>query len=804
MPGTEKSWNDGEYAIVHLSDLHFGSPNYREVWALTEQALLELAPALLLVTGDLVDTPRHKLYLEAKEALDRLRIPYFVCAGNHDRFYRGNQLPRSTHAIVGSVLVLLGTLIGVPLLWLSAWSWAWTVVLLLALGGCWQSRRRVLWHWTRWRVDDQFAEVFQSKILSHEELKLLTIPMPAPDEENIAEERWTIGLLGDDSNVSADASARGYLPSTHFLPIRTATEGKDCEVCLFLVHHHLLSIRRLEEDRLNKLGALFNLTNMVNAGSLLETLAASHIDLVLHGHEHEHNYAAYGSLAGGSDPVKVVAAGSATGNRTLLGCMKQHVTFNVLVLACDRSVVLRRYWLDAERWRSEFVATLDAASLRLNRLRRLHRWSGDLTNEITKFVEFTRERDIWVYWVYTNWLLPSEEFVQEVVNSTGELAKEEAVDSTGVQAKNARVRIRVSPGPAEDLETTIERVPGKPNTWKIRAPVPPGYSERPVRLELKYCWRGGGILTEEEMKGTADFRQELGTPRSRGHEFVTGWTNRPVRALDVAVALPQEYASITSGNEPEVEVCVEHGGRRVRHQEIELRPNLQILSKGLFSLRIDYPQDGYDYQIAWKPPPLRMVNQLMENDEPLAKFVATSHRKGNELLNVFRKRLHEATFPAFSSLALYVPSKSDESNLERVACVGWTEKDVPACDAMPAPLIPLVGTQEVLARAWWGEPLGEVRPNDRVQAHRRGFLLDERVVFGVPIRLSLSSLNPPPWAVVRIGVAGSDQDLQAFENPGKLSTILVAAATVLLSAALDADYNPDSPSHYRGTSTPRG
>jgi len=785
MSGSEKAWKEGEYAIAHLSDLHFGSANYSEVWALTAQFLTEVKPELLLITGDLVDTPRKALYEEVKASLDSLRIPYFVCAGNHDRFYMGNQLPPWTRVVAGSGLVLLVMLIGGPLLWYWAWSWGWGSVLLVALVAAWNSRNQVVWLWTRIWVDDHFSEVFQGKILIHEQLKLLKVPEAPSEADGVSDSRWTIGLFGDDSNTSADASARGYLPSTHFLPIRKATEGEDCELCLFLVHHHLLSIRRLEEDRFNSVDALFDLTNMVNAGSLLETLSAAHVDLVLHGHEHEHNFAAYGSLTAGSDAVKVIAAGSATGNRTLRGCIKQQATFNVLVLALDRSVAIGRYWLDAERWRWEDVAQIDAASLRHNRLRRVHRLSGDLISEITKFIEFTRQRDIWVYWVYTNWILPSDEFAHEVVNSTGMLEEK------------PRVRISVPPSPPRDLETSIERVAGKPNTWRIRAPVPEGFSGLAVKLELVYCWRGGAILTDEEMKQTADSRQEIGTPRSRGYEFVTGWTlvQYPVRALDVVVSLPQEYAPIHVGTEPEVEVCVELEGRRIVHQEIELRPYLRTLGKGLIALRIEYPQGGYDYQIAWKSVPQSMVNRLMRNDGPLQAFGKTSRLRGNELLRLFRAELKKSPwFPDCSSLALYVPPENGEPNLDRAAGIDWKSDSEPPCDAMPPPLIPLIGSQHSVARAWWGEPSGMFRPEDKVQAHRSGFLTNESVVFGVPIRLGLRSINPPPWGVVRIGVAGSHQKLQDPDSWEELSTILLAAATVLLSATMDTDYIQSEPS----------
>jgi predicted phosphodiesterase len=783
MSANIRSWVDGEYGIAHLSDLHFGSPHYDEVWPLTSQFLWELRPDLLLISGDLVDSPRKALYLEAKEAIDNLRIPYFVCAGNHDRFRRGLRWPAWGRGLlrVGCIPICA---VAAILLWTFPWAW-WAWLLTLAMLGVllialvWTDW--LIWVLSRLWVDDHFTEVFQSKIVTYDELKRITIPRQAPgDAGNQMRACWTIGLFGDDSNASADSSARGYVPSRHFMPIRKATEGQDCELCLFLIHHHLLSIRRLEEDRLNKVGDLFNLTNMVNAGSLLETLASAHVDLVLHGHEHEHNFAAYGSIVAGSGTVKVVAAGSATGNQALLGCNKQRATFNILCLALDRSVRLGRYSLDAERWRYEEVDQIDAASLRLNRLRRRENLFEDLDSEISKFVEFTRERDIWVYWVYTNWRLPADEFTQQVINSSGKL-------------EEALVRVCVHPSPPVDLVTTASRLPDRLNTWEIRAPIPEPFVDIPVKVELKYCWRLGAILTEDEMKQTAELRQERGTPRSRGYDFVTGWTaaNNPVASLDLMVLLPQEYAPMPAGIEREVEVFVEHDGRRIEHQENELRPDLRILGKGTFALRVAYPEGDHDYQIAWKPISQRAVNELTQNVLPIEQFVEFVREKknANDLLRLFRKQLKRASYPECSSVALYIRSDNGAPSLERVDCIGWTGDGKPGSHDIPPALIDLVGGHQILARAWWGESFYVPRPEDDIQALRSGFLPTEQLIVGLPIRLSLRSVNPPPWGVLRLGITDKDQDFQTFEKSEPHSTILLAAATVLLSAALAARYN---------------
>lgn len=72
--------------IVHLSDLHAGSQYF--VPNLLNRALVEindLAPDLVVVTGDLTNMGYRQEYREAKEYLDRLECPrLLVVPGNHD------------------------------------------------------------------------------------------------------------------------------------------------------------------------------------------------------------------------------------------------------------------------------------------------------------------------------------------------------------------------------------------------------------------------------------------------------------------------------------------------------------------------------------------------------------------------------------------------------------------------------------------------------------------------------------------------------------------------------------------------
>ena len=115
MPAERIPRYDGEHAVVHLSDLHFGSPNYQGGLALTKDFLREIKPDLLLVTGDLVDSPEKKRYEEAKNSLDELHIQYFVCVATTIGFTEAINFPHGPRlSSAGCLLVFtlsVGTLL---------------------------------------------------------------------------------------------------------------------------------------------------------------------------------------------------------------------------------------------------------------------------------------------------------------------------------------------------------------------------------------------------------------------------------------------------------------------------------------------------------------------------------------------------------------------------------------------------------------------------------------------------------------------------------------------------------------------
>ncbi len=69
--------------IVHLSDVHFGTAD-PQIVPLVIEKVRELAPDLLVVSGDLTQRAKKKQFAEARAFLDQLPKPQIVVPGNHD------------------------------------------------------------------------------------------------------------------------------------------------------------------------------------------------------------------------------------------------------------------------------------------------------------------------------------------------------------------------------------------------------------------------------------------------------------------------------------------------------------------------------------------------------------------------------------------------------------------------------------------------------------------------------------------------------------------------------------------------
>ena len=69
--------------LVHLSDLHFGRVDHKVVEPLVEY-IIDLAPDVVVVSGDLTQRARSDEFKQARDFLARLPGPQVVVPGNHD------------------------------------------------------------------------------------------------------------------------------------------------------------------------------------------------------------------------------------------------------------------------------------------------------------------------------------------------------------------------------------------------------------------------------------------------------------------------------------------------------------------------------------------------------------------------------------------------------------------------------------------------------------------------------------------------------------------------------------------------
>lgn len=69
--------------IVHLSDIHFGTADLAVADRAVEK-INQMAPDLVVVSGDLTQRAKSREFIAAKEFLDQLPGPQIVVPGNHD------------------------------------------------------------------------------------------------------------------------------------------------------------------------------------------------------------------------------------------------------------------------------------------------------------------------------------------------------------------------------------------------------------------------------------------------------------------------------------------------------------------------------------------------------------------------------------------------------------------------------------------------------------------------------------------------------------------------------------------------
>jgi 3',5'-cyclic AMP phosphodiesterase CpdA len=283
--------------IAHLSDLHFGDRFELGLWRDVAHAVVDFAPQVLVVSGDLVDHPAPAHLLAAKCELRTLAsdagAELCVVPGNHDLLEYGSGVVQRRHdwypRIFGTddtaaAEAALAQELGVAALGFSATARDGASV--------WSAIK------TRLFGDPKFARTIPSDppapklVWSRPGLPILCALLDS-----------TPGGPGDLATglVSDDALRR--------LAAELDAINTPCLARIAVVHHHVLPVAYAgaAHDRQESVMVLRN------AGTVLRVLADQRFDLVLHGHWHRPQCARldFATAAGAAYPITVAAAGSA-------------------------------------------------------------------------------------------------------------------------------------------------------------------------------------------------------------------------------------------------------------------------------------------------------------------------------------------------------------------------------------------------------------------------------------------------------------------------------------------------------------
>lgn len=237
------------YVIAHLSDLHVGLPQFERNFELFFPVIEKIKPDVIVITGDLVDSPNEQYIERAKEVIGKLKsLSYkkdslFLVLGNHDRFEKGLRI--------------------LP----------------------WPKESKII------------SNKFSDNILSG--AKII-------DSNGIR-----IGFIGLDSAKSSKHLAQGIISPDQLTTFESDASNirKECDILVACLHHHPLKIAEVEINQ----GAYLEATmTLVNSAQFLRVLSRTDVDIVLNGHHHFKRICWYGEECELKRSL-ILGAGSAVG-----------------------------------------------------------------------------------------------------------------------------------------------------------------------------------------------------------------------------------------------------------------------------------------------------------------------------------------------------------------------------------------------------------------------------------------------------------------------------------------------------------
>src|SRR5579885_1293573 len=308
VPAPAPAPDDSTIRIAHLSDLHFGRGFNRPLWNNLRRIVGEHRPHLIIVTGDLVNSPFRWTLKRAREALVELACEaggapaatpgnLILVTGNHDVRLLGICPVRWLKWIFPLLGLLIFAVLFAVLWYFTALSWRWAFFPAAASVLAMFAARAACF--------GDFAAVFGAH--------LLTRPT-----------HWTdlgLAIYPFDSASRGRKYARGEIGPAQFVNAQEAPElrtvsgapapeqAPEPRYRIALLHHHPLPIPYDTSQE--------PLMIMEDAGAFLSEISDQRIPLVLHGHKHHHHFSRVTINAGAAEQFEasVLAAGSATAGR---------------------------------------------------------------------------------------------------------------------------------------------------------------------------------------------------------------------------------------------------------------------------------------------------------------------------------------------------------------------------------------------------------------------------------------------------------------------------------------------------------
>jgi predicted MPP superfamily phosphohydrolase len=295
--------SQGEYRIVHLSDLHYTGANL-DMLAELMRHIVDIGPQFVIVTGDIVDGPMDDFAVPAAMLRGALKdVEEFhgftpvlrVVPGNHDLFYKGTYGLRRTRKFYRAFTAEERGNYDSPD----------TPVMIAAF----DSNQLYEPRGGFWRKSVQLA-----RFMSH-------------------------GLI-----IERDLDDFSEWIET----IRQSRHQDACRASLKIaaLHHHPMPaaygfLPRLADE---------SFMMLENAGAFLERLTRERFDLILHGHRHCSQFcrAAYFDPDGSESQIAVLGCGSSAG-RSDEWTRSVGRNFNVITMSADGSVRATQYFRKGRR-----------------------------------------------------------------------------------------------------------------------------------------------------------------------------------------------------------------------------------------------------------------------------------------------------------------------------------------------------------------------------------------------------------------------------------------------------------------------